>query len=164
VVLLEEVGGTHQLPIWIGNWEGESIALMLEKVKVPRPLTHAFTASLLRAGGLRVSQVRVHRLAGETFYAEVELEGPSGVQAVDGRPSDCIALALELDVPIYVAPDVLTAADAAARAKANQPCAAEKSIGAAEIVSKLLADWPGSAKPTLVRGSSAARRELRLDL
>src|SRR5437660_1141279 len=56
VVVLEEVGGDRQISIWVGNWEASSIAMLLEKVKVPRPLTHAFTANLLRAGGVRVRQ------------------------------------------------------------------------------------------------------------
>src|SRR6266849_7705024 len=115
VVVLREVSGERWLPIWVGNWEADAIAMLLEKLKVPRPLTHAFTASLLRAGGVRVIEVRIHRLAEETFYAQVVLQGALGEQAVDARPSDCIALALELSAPIYVATDVLTAVKAAHR-------------------------------------------------
>ena len=144
VVVLREVGGERILPIWVGNWEGDSIALLLEKVKAPRPLTHALTASLLRAGGVRVQQVRINRLTDETFYAEVVLVGPQGEATVDARPSDAIALALELGVPIYAANDVLSAVEAA-RADEKQP--PPLSIGAAEIVAELIEKWPGKAKP-----------------
>jgi RNA polymerase sigma factor (sigma-70 family) len=146
VVVLEEVGGERQISIWVGNWEASSIAMLLEKVKVPRPLTHAFTANLLRAGGVRVRQIRIHRLAGETYYAEVVLDGTTGQAAVDARPSDCMALALELGAPILVAADVLAAAEAArtARTETDRP---EPTITAAEIVDHIIEHWPGEPKP-----------------
>ena len=141
IVLLEEVGGARQLPIWVGNWEGDSIALLLEKVTVPRPLTHAFTANLLRAGGVRVRDVRVHRLTGETFYAEVAIDSPTGETAVDARPSDSIALALEMGLPIYVAADILAAEERREKKEARA------SIGVREIVAEILERWPGPSKP-----------------
>jgi bifunctional DNase/RNase len=142
VVVLREVSGERRLPIWVGNWEADAIAMLLEKVKVPRPLTHAFTASLLRAGGVRMIDVRIHRLAEETFYAQVVLQGALGEQAVDARPSDCIALALELSAPIYVATDVLTAVQAA-----GEPDWLPASIGAARIVDEIVEHWPREPKP-----------------
>ena len=146
VVVLEEVGGSRQVFIWVGNWEASSIAMLLEKVRVPRPLTHAFTANLLRAGGVRVRQVRIHRLANETYYAEAVLDGATGQQAVDARPSDCMALALELGAPILVAADVISAAEAAraARAEPDQP---EPTMTAAEIVDHLIEHWPSEPRP-----------------
>jgi RNA polymerase sigma-70 factor (ECF subfamily) len=146
IVVLEEVGGARQVPIWVGTWEGDSIAMLLEKVRVPRPLTHAFAANLLRAGGVRVRHVRIHRLANETYYADVALEGGAGQQSVDARPSDSIALALEVGAPIFVASEVLAAAEAAraARAEAGQP---EPTIGAAEIVDHLIEQWPTEPRP-----------------
>jgi bifunctional DNase/RNase len=142
VVVLREVSGERRLPIWVGNWEADAIAMLLEKLKVPRPLTHAFTASLLRAGGVRMIDVRIHRLAEETFYAQVVLQGALGEQAVDARPSDCIALALELSAPIYVATDVLTAVQAA-----GEPDWLPASIGAARIVDEIVEHWPREPKP-----------------
>jgi bifunctional DNase/RNase len=142
VVVLGEVGGERRLPIWVGNWEADAIAMLLEKLKVPRPLTHAFTAGLLRAGGVRVIEVRIHRLAEETFYAQVVLQGALGKQAVDARPSDCIALALELSAPIYVATDVLTAVD-----RLGEPDWLPESIGAARIVDEIVEHWPREPKP-----------------
>jgi RNA polymerase sigma factor (sigma-70 family) len=145
VVVLREAGGERWMPIWVGNWEADSIAMLLEKLKVPRPLTHAFTASLLRAGGVRVVEVRIHRLAEETFYAQVVLQGAQGEQAVDARPSDSIALALELSIPIYVASEVLTTVE---NARANcDPDQPPPTIGAAQIVDDLVEHWPHEPKP-----------------
>ena len=144
VMVLHEVGGERMLPIWVGNWEGDSIAMLLEKVKPPRPMTFAFTASLLRAGGVDVQQVRINRLTDETFYAQAVLVGANGEATVDARPSDAIALALTVGAPIYAANDVLNAVEAA-RAEAQPP--PPLPIGAAEIVAELLEKWPGKAKP-----------------
>ena len=138
VVVLKDVAGNRLLPIWVGQWEGDSIAILLEKVKVPRPLTIPFTANLLRASGVRVERVRISRLTDETFYAEVLLTGPQGESTVDARPSDAIALALEVSVPIYAAEDVLSAVEAARREGQQPP---ELPIGAAEIVAELLEKW-----------------------
>ena len=145
VVVLREVGGERWLPIWVGNWEADAIAMLLEKLKVPRPLTHVFTASLLRAGGVRVIEARIHRLAEETFYAQVVLQGALGEQVVDSRPSDSIALALELSAPIYVASDVLTAVEAARAEKGDTRL--DESIGAKQIVDDLVAHWSHEPKP-----------------
>jgi RNA polymerase sigma factor (sigma-70 family) len=145
VVLLSEVGGERQLPIWVGNWESDSIAMLLEKLKVPRPMTHAFTASLLRAGGVRMVEVRIHRLVEETYYAQAVLHSAQGEQVVDARPSDCIALALEVAAPIYVANEVLEVAALARRTRDDQSPPA--SIGAAQIVDELLEHWPPGPKP-----------------
>jgi hypothetical protein len=146
VVVLEEVGGEQrQLPIWVGRWESDMIAMLLEKLQVPRPLTHAFTANLLRAAGVGVEGVQIHRLVDETFFAQVVLHGHA---AVDARPSDSIALALEMGVPIYVALDVLEAV-LAARDDQRLGKLSGPSIGATEIVEQLVEHWPsGSAKPT----------------
>jgi RNA polymerase sigma factor (sigma-70 family) len=145
VVVLREVSGERWLPIWVGNWEADAIAMLHEKVKMPRPLTHVFTASLLRAGGVRVIETRIHRLDEETFYAQVVLQGALGEQLVDSRPSDSIALALELGAPIYVASDVLRAVEAARAEKGDTRL--EESIGAKQIVDELVEPWPREPKP-----------------
>jgi RNA polymerase sigma factor (sigma-70 family) len=147
VIILEEVGGARQLPIWVGNWEGDSIAMQLEKLKVPRPLTHAFTASLLRAGGVRVVDVRIDRLVEETFYAQVVLNGGQGEQTVDARPSDCVALALELGARIYVANEVLETVVQARAERAADDHAPPLTLGAADIVDHIVEHWPREPKP-----------------
>jgi RNA polymerase sigma factor (sigma-70 family) len=145
VVVLEELGTSRQVPIWIGQWEGDSIAMLLEKVRVARPLTHALTASLLRAAGVRVREVRVNCLVDETFYAQIVLKGPNGPASVDARPSDAIALAIEAGVSIFVASDVVMACDAQRPNRLAEPISV--GIGAAEIVRDLIDRWPTEPKP-----------------
>jgi len=146
VLLLEEVGGDRRLPIWVGQFEGTAIALHLEKIPVPRPLTFTFMAHLLEAAGISLREVRINRLAEDTFYAVAEIQGPHGVATVDARPSDAIALALVTGVPIRVKPDVFAAAagwEAAHPELQQQAESWVKAPGAAEIVAEVKAKWPG---------------------
>jgi RNA polymerase sigma factor (sigma-70 family) len=152
LVVLADAGGTHRLPIWVGAWEGDSIAMLLEKLQVPRPLTHAFAASLLVAGGIQVSQVRINRLTNETFYAQVVLGTSAGERIVDSRPSDAIALALQMGNAIFVTPDILAEVEAAAAAR---PPSEDHSIGAAEIVARIVAEWPWEPKPSVPQTSAS---------
>jgi RNA polymerase sigma factor (sigma-70 family) len=102
--ILMLAGEDSELKIWVGEQEATAIALLLEDVELPRPMTHALTAALLRASGATVREVRVSRLAEHTFYGEVVLaDGAS----VDARPSDAIALALVAGAPVLVDPAVL---------------------------------------------------------
>lgn len=107
VVLLVERGGERGVPIWVGGFEGDSIAIGLLKAEARRPLTYAFAAQLLQAAGARASEVRIERLVDETYYAQVLVDTPGGSQVVEARPSDAIALALEADVPIRVRAQVM---------------------------------------------------------
>lgn len=107
VVLLVEHEGERLLPIWVGGFEGDSIAIGLLKAEARRPLTYAFAAQLVQASGARPSAVRIERLVDKTFYAQVVLETPGGSKFVDARPSDAIALALEAGVPIRVNAQVM---------------------------------------------------------
>ncbi len=97
-------GEGRDLKIWVGQAEALAIAVLLEEVELPRPGTHHLTAALLKATGATVSEVRVTRLAEETFYAEVVLADGT---AVDARPSDAITLALVTGAPLLVDPEVL---------------------------------------------------------
>ena len=107
VVLLEENDGERLLPIWVGRFEGDAIAIALLDAETQRPLTYALTAHLLQAAGARVREVHIQRLVEEMFYAEVIVEGPGGRQSVDARPSDAMALALNTNVPIRVSAEVM---------------------------------------------------------
>jgi hypothetical protein len=102
--ILMLAGGGRELKIWVGEPEAAAIAVLLEDVEMPRPMTHHLTASLLKASGASVREVRVSRLADKTFYGEVVLTNDA---AVDARPSDAIALALVERVPLLVDPAVL---------------------------------------------------------
>jgi RNA polymerase sigma factor (sigma-70 family) len=102
--ILMLAGDGRELKIWVGAPEASAIAMLLEDVEVPRPMTHHLTAALLKAAGAAVREVRISRLADHTFYGEVVLADGT---AVDARPSDAIALALVEGVPLLVDPAVL---------------------------------------------------------
>ncbi len=108
VVLLGESNEvTRVLPIFIGPAEATAIAIGLTDVTPPRPGTHDLLLDVMAAGGSELLAVEVVALEHGTFLAELEVETPSGVQRIDARPSDAIALAVRLGVPIMAAVDVL---------------------------------------------------------
>jgi len=106
-VVLWDEAGRQILPIWVGSWEAESIALGLSDVSLPRPMTYNFMAKLLEAAGAELEEVRIEVLKDFTFYAVAKLRSADNVREVDARPSDAIALALHMNSPIYVAQELL---------------------------------------------------------
>ncbi len=107
VLLLKEVGRGRILPIWIGPWEASAIAMHLQGVTPERPLTHDLLGSVIATLGARVERIEIVSLADETFHARLVLATPDARHEVDARPSDAVALAVRLDVPIYAAADVV---------------------------------------------------------
>src|SRR5438270_6644971 len=107
IVVLKDVGGTSILPIWVGIYEANAIALEIEKVSTPRPMTHDLIKILLHGLDTGVRKVVVSDLREDTFYAVIWLEKNGELISVDSRPSDALALALRLDCPIYVDDSVL---------------------------------------------------------
>ncbi len=107
IVILKDVAGDAVLPIWVGIYEANAIALEIEKVTTPRPMTHDLIKNLLTGLDARVHKVVVNDLREDTFFAVIWLEQEGKVISVDSRPSDALALALRLDCPIYVEDEVL---------------------------------------------------------
>jgi uncharacterized protein len=107
IVILKDVNGTSVLPIWVGIYEANAIALEIEKVTTPRPMTHDLIKNLLFGLETRVNKVVVTELRDDTFYALIWLEKAGQVISIDSRPSDALALALRADCPIYVDEEVL---------------------------------------------------------
>ncbi len=107
IVILKDVGGNTILPIWVGIYEANAIALEIEKVSTPRPMTHDLIKTLLLGLGTAVRKVVVSELRDDTFYALIWLERDGELITVDSRPSDALAIALRLDCPIYVEETVL---------------------------------------------------------
>ena len=107
IVILKDVNGTAVLPIWVGVYEANAIALEIEKVSTPRPMTHDLIKNLLLGLHTAVRKVVVNDLRDETFYALIWLEQDGEIISIDSRPSDALALALRLDCPIYVEENVL---------------------------------------------------------
>jgi len=107
IVILKDVNGSSVLPIWVGIYEANAIALEIEKVTTPRPMTHDLLKNLLLGLDTRVQKVVVSELRDDTFYALIWLEKDGQMMSIDSRPSDALALALRMDCPIYVEDDVL---------------------------------------------------------
>lgn len=110
VVLLSEIGGDRVLPIWVGIFEANAIALRLEGVTTPRPMTHDLLKSAMDLAGFEVRKVVVSELREGTFFARIETVSNGRELELDSRPSDAIALALRTQVPIFVDSRVLDAA------------------------------------------------------
>jgi bifunctional DNase/RNase len=106
-VILRDVQGGMVLPIWVGVYEANAIALEIEKVSTPRPMTHDLIKSLLHGLNTGLRKVVVSELKDDTFYAVIWLDRDGELISVDSRPSDALALALRLDCPIYVEESVL---------------------------------------------------------
>jgi uncharacterized protein len=107
IVILKDVSGDQVLPIWVGIYEANAIALEIEKVSTPRPMTHDLIKNVLMGLDTRVHKVVVSELREDTFFAVIWMERDGHVISVDSRPSDALALALRLDCPIFVDEDVL---------------------------------------------------------
>jgi len=131
IMVLEAAGGQGWLPIWIGPAEATALALILEAVETPRPLTYQLAASLLAAAGGRATETRITRLDEGTFYAVVVVDGPAGRSEVDARPSDAVTLATMAGAPIRVDPRVLAEAS-----QAECPDWRSYPAGAAELVAE----------------------------
>ena len=112
IVILKDVGSNTVLPIWVGVYEANAIALEIEKVSTPRPMTHDLIKSLLLGLHTGIRKVGVSELKEDTFYALIWLEREGELISVDSRPSDALALALRLDCPIFVEDQVLKSSKA----------------------------------------------------
>ena len=110
IVVLKEVDDERYLPIFIGPYEAEAIALRLRNVETPRPLTHDLICNMIEDLGGEVTHIVVMELRNDTFYARIGVRVNSGTTAIDSRPSDAIAIAVRSGVPIFVAEEVMTAA------------------------------------------------------
>ncbi len=107
IVVLKDVQGQAILPIWVGVYEANAIALEIEKVQTPRPMTHDLLKNVLLGLEVRVEKVVVNELKDDTFYALIWVEREGQMMTIDSRPSDALALALRVDCPIFVAEEVL---------------------------------------------------------
>lgn len=108
IVVLKGVDTENILPIWVGAFEANAIALEIEKIAPQRPMTHDLLKNIILESGLKASKIVVTDLLDNTFYASIELtDSENNIISLDARPSDAIALALRLDCPIFVNQRVL---------------------------------------------------------
>lgn len=110
IVLLKDPSSDALLPIWVGLYEANAIALEVEKSQTPRPLTHDLLKNLIFSLNAQVQRIVLTELKDDTFYAVIWMEQNGEIIALDSRPSDALALALRADCPIFVDEDVLRAA------------------------------------------------------
>ena len=107
IVILQSVEKNTLLPIWVGIFEANAIALQIERIDTPRPLTHDLIKNILMQLNANVDKIVVTDLQENTFYAVIHLRMNGDHITIDSRPSDAIALALRTDAPIYVTEDVI---------------------------------------------------------
>jgi bifunctional DNase/RNase len=113
IVILKDVNSEMLLPIWVGAYEANAIALEIEKIAPQRPMTHDLLRNLITEVGAEVKRIVITELRDNTFYAVIEMVKSNGESILlDSRPSDAIALALRADSPIFVNADVLQASSA----------------------------------------------------
>jgi bifunctional DNase/RNase len=119
IVVLNDLAGEVVLPIWVGLFEANAIALEIEKATTPRPMTHDLLRSAIQGLNARVTRVVVGDLREDTFHATIWMDQGGEVVALDARPSDAIALALRSDCPIFVSHQVFEHARRASNGTAS---------------------------------------------
>jgi uncharacterized protein len=126
VVILKEKAADRYLPIWIGPAEADAIAVKLQGASVPRPLTHDLLSSVVATLGASVNSIIVNDLKNDTFYAKIILNVDGKQLEVDSRPSDALALAVRVDVPIFVEDSVLDKAGILLDKESGKPISDEE--------------------------------------
>jgi bifunctional DNase/RNase len=110
IVVLKDIASETVMPIWVGIFEANAIAIEIEKVAAPRPMTHDLARNLIRHLNARLERVVISELRDDTFFATLWLRRGEEPMVIDARPSDAIALALRADCPIYVTEEVMQSA------------------------------------------------------
>jgi bifunctional DNase/RNase len=123
IVVLKDVASDTVMPIWVGIFEANAIALEIEKVAAPRPMTHDLARNLIRNLNARLDRVVISELKDDTFFATLWLQQGDEPMVLDARPSDALALALRADCPIYVTEDVMQRAKLNTTGQAEGPTA-----------------------------------------
>ena len=140
IIILKDEEDKRSLPIWVGIFEANAIALELEKIATPRPMTHDLIKNILESVEARVTKIVVTDLKENTFYAVLHLQIGEREYTVDSRPSDAIALALRVAAPIYVDEDVVRKAKTLEVApKEAEPVKADDP--------ERIREWLGNIKP-----------------
>jgi bifunctional DNase/RNase len=131
VVILKEKEAERYLPIWIGPAEADAIAIKLQGVTVPRPLTHDLLRSVITALGATINSIIVQDLKNDTFYAKIIFDVDGTQMEVDSRPSDALALAVRAEVPIYADEAVLDKASILLDKETGKPISQQAGEGKA---------------------------------
>ena len=111
IVVLNDLEGRRALPIWIGSSEASSIIRQIENIEVTRPMTHDLIINIIEDTGYTLDSIEIHDVSENTYFANLLLTNAEEEELIiDARPSDAIALALRVDAPIYVSPNVMDSA------------------------------------------------------
>jgi uncharacterized protein len=110
IVVLKDIGSDTVMPIWVGIFEANAIAIEIEKVAAPRPMTHDLTRNLMRHMHGELEKIVITELRDDTFFAMLWIRQDGELMTLDARPSDAIALALRADCPIFVSEQVMQSA------------------------------------------------------
>lgn len=110
IIILKDLSGVKALPIWVGYFEANAIALEIEKINTPRPMTHDLLRNMISSLKATVKHILVNELKDNTFYAVISIAKNGTTMTIDSRPSDAIALALRTKAPIFVEENVIEAA------------------------------------------------------
>jgi len=129
VVILKEKEAERYLPIWIGPAEADAIAVKLQGVTVPRPLTHDLLYSVIDTLGATINSIIVSDLKNDTFYAKIILDIDGEQTEIDSRPSDALALAVRIEAPIYAEESVLDKAGILLDKETGKPVMEEGEVG-----------------------------------
>lgn len=125
-LILNETGGNRRLPIIIGTFEAQAIALELENIKPPRPMTHDLLRNVIQSFDTFVKYIFINELKEGTFFAQIVYDHQGEEVTQDARPSDAIALAIRFSAPIFVAPEVLNEAGIISEEMEKETAAAYK--------------------------------------
>ena len=107
-VILKELNGDRRLPVLIGAFEAQSIAMAMESMETPRPLTHDLISNLIKGINANLSSVKIIELKDGVFYSVLDIQSKKiGHREIDSRPSDALALALRMHAPIFVSTDIM---------------------------------------------------------
>jgi uncharacterized protein len=123
IAMLKDIGSDSVIPIWVGIFEANAIAIEIEKVAAPRPMTHDLTRNVIRHLNGQLERVVITEIKDETFHAVLWLRQATESVMIDARPSDAIALALRADCPIFVAEEVMQSAKLNTTGSADGPTA-----------------------------------------
>lgn len=107
IVILQDMDRNTLLPIWVGIFEANAIALQIERIDTPRPMTHDLLKNVLMQLDAHIDKIVVTELRDNTFFAQIHVRLNDEIMTIDSRPSDAIALALRTDSPIFVTEDVI---------------------------------------------------------
>ena len=110
IIILKDSTGEKALPIWVGIFEANAIALEIESISTPRPMTHDLLRNMVQSMKAEVKHILVNELKDNTFYAVISVNHNGDTLSIDSRPSDAIALALRVKAPIFVEEKVIEAA------------------------------------------------------